>query len=88
MSKVSLRDLAKTLNVSISTVSKGLRNSYEISEQTRRRVLEAARDMGYNPNPYAGSLRHHKSKTIGLLVPELTNNFFIQAISGAESVAR
>jgi LacI family transcriptional regulator len=88
MSKVSLRDLAKTLNVSISTVSKALRNSYEISTETRDRVMEAAREMGYHPNPYAGSLRHHKSKTIALLVPELTNNFFIQAISGAESVAQ
>jgi LacI family transcriptional regulator len=50
--------------------------------------MDAAREMGYHPNPYAGSLRHHKSKTIALLVPELTNNFFIQAISGAESVAQ
>ncbi len=88
MSKVSLRDLAKALDVSISTVSKALRNSYEISAETRDRVMEAAREMGYHPNPYAGSLRHHKSKTIALLVPELTNNFFIQAISGAESVAQ
>lgn len=88
MSKVSLRDLAKVLNVSISTVSKALRNSYEISGETRERVMEAARELGYHPNPYAGSLRHHKSKTIALLVPELTNNFFIQAISGAESVAQ
>ena len=88
MSKVSLRDLAKVLDVSISTVSKALRNSYEISAETRDRVMEAAREMGYHPNPYAGSLRHHKSKTIALLVPELTNNFFIQAISGAESVAQ
>jgi LacI family transcriptional regulator len=88
MSKVSLRDLAKALDVSISTVSKALRNSYEISAETRDRVMDAAREMGYHPNPYAGSLRHHKSKTIALLVPELTNNFFIQAISGAESVAQ
>jgi LacI family transcriptional regulator len=88
MSKVSLKQLAATLGVSISTVSKAMRNSYEISEETRRRVIEKAREIGYNPNPYAGSLRHHKSKTIAMVVPELTNNFFIQAISGAESVAR
>ena len=88
MSKVSLRDLAKTLDVSISTVSKALRNSYEIRAETRNRGMEAARHLGYHPNPDAGSLRHHTSKTIALLVPELTNNFFIQAISGAESVAQ
>jgi len=78
--------MAEALGVSVSTISKALRNSYEISDETKRRVLEKADEMGYVGNPYAGSLRHHKSKTIALVVPELTNNFFIQAISGAESV--
>jgi LacI family transcriptional regulator len=88
MSKVNLKDLAKELNVSISTVSKALKSSHEISAGTKKKVLELAQKMGYNPNPYAGFLRHHKSKTIALIAPELTNNFFIQAISGAESVAQ
>jgi LacI family transcriptional regulator len=88
MPKVNLKHLSERLNVSVSTVSKALRNSYEISGETKRKVLELARQMGYNPNPYAGSLRSHKTKTIALVVPELTNNFFIQAISGAESIAR
>lgn len=88
MAKVNLKQLSAALNVSVSTVSKALRNSYEISEDTRKKVLETAREMGYNPNPYAGALRNNKTKTIALLVPELTNNFFIQAISGAESVAQ
>lgn len=47
-----------------------------------------AQQMGYNPDPYAGFLRNRKSKTIAILTPRLTNNFFIQAISGAESIAR
>jgi LacI family transcriptional regulator len=88
MSKVNLKHLSELLNVSVSTVSKALRNSYEISEDTKKRVLQLAQEKGYNPNPYAGALRNHKTKTIALLVPELTNNFFIQAISGAESVAQ
>ncbi len=88
MSKVNLKDLAKELNVSISTVSKALKSSHEISAETKKRVLELAQKMGYNPNPYAGFLRHHKSKTIAIIAPELTNNFFIQAISGAESIAQ
>ncbi len=47
-----------------------------------------AQEMGYTPNPYAGFLRNNKSKTIALIIPEMTNNFFIQAISGAESIAQ
>jgi len=87
MSKTNLKMLSEQLNVSVSTVSKALRNSHEIGNDTKKRVLEMAEKMGYRPNPYAGFLRNHKSKTIALLIPELTNNFFIQAISGAESIA-
>ncbi len=85
---VNLKDLAKELNVSVSTVSKALKSSHEIGAETKKRVIELAQKMGYSPNPYAGFLRHHKSKTIALIAPELTNNYFIQAISGAESVAQ
>lgn len=88
MSKVNLKYLSEVLGVSVSTVSKALRNSYEISEETRKRIIEKAQEIGYNPNPYAGALRNHKTKTIALIVPELTNNFFIQVIVGAESVAQ
>jgi LacI family transcriptional regulator len=88
MSKVNLKKLSETLNVSVSTVSKALRNSNEIGSETKKRVVEKAQEMGYAPSPYAGSLRHNKSKTIAVVVPELTNNFFIQSISGAESIAQ
>lgn len=88
MSKVSLKELAQELNVSVSTVSKALKGSYEIGEHTTRRVVETAERMGYRPSPYAGFLRNQRSKTIAMVVPELDNNFFIQAISGAESLAR
>ncbi|WP_207495838.1 LacI family DNA-binding transcriptional regulator [Aridibaculum aurantiacum] len=88
MAKVSLKDLSDKLGVSMSTVSKALRDSYEISEETKKRVLQVASEMGYSASPYAGHLRHHKSRTIAIIVPELNNNFFIQAISGAEAVAR
>ncbi len=88
MSKVRLKELSQALDVSISTVSKALRGSNEIGNDTKKRAIKMAQKMGYNPNPYAASLRHHKSKTIAVIVPELTNNFFIQAISGAESVAQ
>ncbi len=88
MPKVNLKDLAKSLNISVSTVSKALRDSYEISNETKKKVIAKAQQMGYNPNPYAGFLRNNKSKTIAILIPELTNNYFIQAISGAETIAQ
>lgn len=88
MSKVNLKYLAEVMNVSVSTVSKALRNSYEISEETKKNILQKAQELGYNPNPYAGALRNNKTKTVALIVPELTNNFFIQVIGGAESVAQ
>lgn len=88
MSKVNLKLLSEKLNVSVSTVSKALRNSYEIGSETKRKILELAEKMDYRPNPYAGSLRNHKSKTIAIVIPELPNNFFIQAISGVESIAQ
>ncbi len=88
MSKVNLKDLAKELNISVSTVSKALRDSYEIGDATKKKVIAKAQQMGYNPNPYAGFLRNQKSKTIAIIIPELTNNYFIQAISGAESIAQ
>lgn len=87
MSKVNLKRLAEVLGISISTVSKALRNSHEISNETKRKVMIKAGELGYRPNPYAGSLRHHKTNTIAIIVPQLNNYFFIQAISGAESVA-
>lgn len=88
MSKVNLKELAQVLNVSISTVSKALRGSYEIGEATKQKVVAKANELGYTPNPYAGFLRNHKSKNVALIVPELNNNFFIQAISGAESITK
>ena len=88
MSKVNLKDLAKQLNISVSSVSKALRDSHEIAEETKKKVRSLALELGYSPNPYAGFLRNQKSKTIALIAPELTNNFFVQAISGAESIAQ
>lgn len=88
MRKVNLKDVAQELGVSISTVSKALRGSYEIGNETKQKIADTAKKMGYTPNPYAGFLRNHKSKTIALVAPELNNNFFIQAISGAEEIAQ
>lgn len=87
MSHVTLQQLAKELQLSIATVSKALRDSHEISESTKKRVFERARELSFTPNPYAGSLRRKKSKTIAVVLPEVADNFFSLAINGIQSVA-
>ena len=85
--KVNMKELAKELNVSVATVSKALRDSHEISEQTKKTILEAASRLNYTMNPYASSLRNKKSKTIAVILPEVADNFFSLAINGIQSVA-
>jgi LacI family transcriptional regulator len=88
MSTININELAKQLNLSKSTVSKALRDSYEISQETKKKVLELAQQLQYIPNPYASSLRRKKSNTIGVVIPEVADSFFSNAIKGIESVAR
>jgi LacI family transcriptional regulator len=88
MKNINIKELALELNLSVSTVSKALNDSYEISEETKRRVLETAARLNYVPNPYASSLRGRKSKNIGVVIPEVADSFFSLAINGIESVAK
>lgn len=85
--KVTLKQIAKELDVSISTVSKSLRNSPEISEDTRQKVQAFAKLYNYRPNNIALSLKNKKSKTIGIIIPEIVHYFFATVISGIEKVA-
>ena len=85
--KVTLKQIAKELDVSISTVSKSLRNSPEISEDTRQKVQAFAKLYNYRPNNIALSLKNKKSKTIGIIIPEIVHYFFATVISGIEQVA-
>ena len=80
--------MAKEMNLSISTISKALRDSHEISAETKRKVLELARQLQYTPNPYASSLRRKKSNTIAVVIPEVADSYFSLAINGIETVAR
>ena len=84
---VTIKDIAKALNLSPSTISKVLRDSYEISPPTKQLVNEYARKINYRPNPVAVSLKEKRTRSIGLIVPDLANSFFSQAINGIESVA-
>ncbi|WP_310377477.1 LacI family DNA-binding transcriptional regulator [Flavobacterium sp.] len=85
--KVTLKQIAKELGVSISTVSKSLRNSMEISEDTRLKVQAFAKFYHYKPNNIALSLKNRKTKTIGLIIPEIVHHFFSTVINGIEQIA-
>ncbi|MEZ4803565.1 MAG: LacI family DNA-binding transcriptional regulator [Gelidibacter sp.] len=85
--KITLKQIAKELDVSISTVSKALRNSIEISEDTRDKVQAFAKLYNYRPNNIALSLKNRKTKTIGVIIPEIVHHFFAKVIRGIELVA-
>ena len=85
--KVTLKQIAKELDVSISTVSKSLRNSLEIGEETRLKVQAFAKFYNYKPNNIALSLKNRKTKAIGIIIPEIVHHFFSTVINGIEQVA-
>jgi LacI family transcriptional regulator len=85
--KVTLKQIAKELDVSISTVSKSLRNSSEIGEETRLKVQAFAKFYNYKPNNIALSLKNRKTKSIGIIIPEIVHYFFSTVINGIEQVA-
>ena len=85
--KITLKQIANELDVSISTVSKALRNSIEISEDTREKVQAFAKLYNYRPNNIALSLKNRKTKTIGVIIPEIVHHFFAKVIRGIELVA-
>jgi LacI family transcriptional regulator len=84
---VTIKDIALVLQLSRSTVSRALRDSYEISAKTKKIVKDYAKAVNYKSNPNALSLKNKRSYSIGIVVPELANSFFSQAIAGIESIA-
>jgi len=85
--QVTLKDIAKKLNVSPSTVSRALRDNPEIGAATKEAVRNLAEELNYQPNSVALSLRKRKTFTIGVIVPEIVHYFFSSVISGIEDVA-
>jgi LacI family transcriptional regulator len=85
--KITLKQIARELDVSISTVSKALSNSKEISEDTTQKIQAFAKLYNYRPNNIALSLKNRKTKTIGILIPEIVHHFFSTVIRGIELVA-
>lgn len=81
---ITLKELAETLGVSISTVSKALNGSSEIGAKTIARVKAAAKEFNYKPNRVALSLKNSKTKTIGVIIPNILNHFFAKVLYGIE----
>jgi LacI family transcriptional regulator len=84
---VTIKDIAKALGLSPSTVSRALRDGYEISPKTKKMVKDYAEKTAYRSNPIALSLKGRRSYSIGVVVCEVANSFFSQAINGIESIA-
>ena len=86
--RISLKDLAKELGVSIATVSRALRNSPEIGAEMQQRVKDLAKKLNYRPNPFAQSLRKEAPKVIGVVVPNLVTHHYAAVLDGIEDEAR
>jgi DNA-binding LacI/PurR family transcriptional regulator len=84
----SLKDLAGELKVSISTVSRALKNHPDISPELTKRIQELALSRNYSPNPLAMGLLKQQTKMIGVIVPDMVTHFFASVISGIESIAK
>ena len=82
MKETTLKEIAETLGISITTVSKALKNYPDVSEKTRKAVVALADELNYTPNSFAVNLRTKESKTIGLIIPEVVHHFFSNVING------
>lgn len=85
--QITIKDIARELNISPSTVSRALKNHPDISQETKNEVNEYARKHNYKPNALALSLRTSRNNTIGVIVPEIIHFFFSSVLSGIEEVA-
>jgi len=85
--QVTIKDIARRLNVSTSTVSRALRHHPDISKQTREKVEALARELDYHPDSIAQSLKKQRTNTIGVILPGIKHDFFSSALNGIEDIA-
>ncbi|WP_315115851.1 LacI family DNA-binding transcriptional regulator [uncultured Clostridium sp.] len=86
MEKITIKDVAKKANVSTATVSRVINGDYPVSKEAKERVLEAINVLNYTPNAVARSLKIKKTDTIGLIVPDISNPYFMKMAKGIEKV--
>ncbi|NIG55992.1 LacI family DNA-binding transcriptional regulator [Chitinophaga sp. Cy-1792] len=85
--EITIYDIAKHLNISATTVSRGLKDHPTINIKTRKKIAEAARQLGYRSNTFASSLRSKRTQTLGVIVPRLNSNFMSSVLAGMENAA-
>ena len=85
--RISLKDLAEELGVSIATVSRALHGSHEVGEEMRKRIVDRANERNYRPNPFAQSLRKEAPHIIVVIVPNLVTHYFAAVLDGIECYA-
>jgi LacI family transcriptional regulator len=84
---ITIKDIAKALNISVSSVSRALRDTYDVSQETREKVLAVAQELKYKPNFNATGLAKRSTHNIGVVLPYITNNYFSAVITGVQEVA-
>jgi len=84
--EITIYDLAERLNISATTVSRGLQDHPAINKKTKKKILELAAELGYRSNKFAANLRKQKTNTIGVIVPRLNSLFMSSVLSGIEKV--
>ncbi len=84
---IRIKDIAEILNISVSTVSRALRDTYDVNKETREKVLEIANQLKYKPNLHASALASGNTKNIGVVIPFITNYYFSTVISGIQETA-
>ncbi|MGZ8552742.1 MAG: LacI family DNA-binding transcriptional regulator, partial [Chitinophagaceae bacterium] len=85
--EITIYDIAKHLNISATTVSRGLKDNPAINKNTRKKIVEAARLLGYRSNTFASSLRSKKTYTLGVIVHRLNSYFVATVLAGMEDAA-
>lgn len=86
MKHITIKDIARHLSLSVSTVSRALMNDKNIRKETKEKVLETAKALGYKPNPVATNLKYGHTNTVGVIVPEMVTPFASQVINGIQSI--
>lgn len=86
MKRITIKDIARHLCISVSTVSRALTDDKNIRRETREQVLAAAKELGYRPNPVATNLKYGHTNTVGVIVPEMVTPFAAKVIKGIQEV--
>ena len=83
---ITIKDIAKALGISTSTVSRALSDAWDVKRETREQVLAMAKKLNYHPNLNAKNLQNKRTGTVGIIIPEFVNSFFPRVIMGIQEV--